>query len=48
MQLAVREGGNETIHEAEKLDPAALRMLGDDSPGGDLERGNKVVVPCRL
>ena len=39
VQLAVREGVNKAIHEAEELTPAAaLGMRRDDPPGGDLKR----------
>src|SRR6202008_139971 len=42
VQFAVREGGNHTVQEAEKLDPAAaLGMLGNNLPAGDLERGKQ-------
>jgi len=48
VHFAVREGGNHTVHEAEKLETAAaLGMLGNNLPAGDLERGKQVVVPCR-
>src|SRR6516225_5967479 len=39
MKLAIRKGGNHTIHEAEKLDAAPpLRMRSKDLSGGDFER----------
>src|SRR5271170_4851503 len=39
VQLAIREGGNHAVHEAEELDAASpLGMLGDDPTGGDFER----------
>src|SRR3984957_5029662 len=38
VQLAALEGGDEPVHEAEELDPAApFRMRRDDPAGGDLE-----------
>ena len=38
-QLAVREGGNHAVHEAEELDTApSLGMLGNDPAAGDFER----------
>jgi hypothetical protein len=38
MKPATREGGNDTVHEAEKLDTAPpLRMRGKDFSGGDFE-----------
>ena len=42
VQRAVREGRNDAVHEGEKLGAAApFRMLSDDPPGGDLERGEQ-------
>src|SRR6516225_7343438 len=42
VQLAIREGGNDALHEAEELDTAApLRMRGDNLPGGDLKRSKQ-------
>src|SRR6476646_4796616 len=39
VQLAVREGVNKAIHEAEELNAAAaLGMRRDDPPGGDFKR----------
>ena len=39
VKLAIREGGNDAVHEAEELDTAApLRMRRDDPPGGHFER----------
>src|ERR687898_2821110 len=39
VKLAIREGGNDAVHEAEELDPAAaLGMRRDDPSGGDFER----------
>src|SRR5215475_11919823 len=42
VQLAIWEGGNHAVHEAEELDtPPALGMLGNDLSGGDVERGKQ-------
>src|SRR6202011_1556862 len=42
VKLAIREGGNEAVHEAEELDTAApFGMRRDDPPGGDLECGEQ-------
>src|SRR5436190_1559197 len=39
VKLAILEGGNEAVHEAEELDTtAALGMRRDDLAGGDFER----------
>jgi hypothetical protein len=39
VKLAIREGTNEAVHEAEELDPATpLGMRRDDPAGGDFER----------
>jgi hypothetical protein len=39
VQLAIREGGNYAVHEAEELDtPPPLGMLGNNSTRGDFER----------
>jgi hypothetical protein len=39
MTLAIREGGNEAVHEAEELDTTApLGVRRDDPSGGDFER----------
>ena len=39
MKLAIREGSNDTAHEAEKLDTAPpLRMHRNDFSGADFER----------
>ena len=39
VKLAIREGGNDAVHEAEELDTAApLGMRRDDPPGGDFKR----------
>jgi hypothetical protein len=39
VKLAVREAGNEAVHEAEELDAAApLRMRCNDPAGGDFTR----------
>jgi hypothetical protein len=39
VEFAIREGGNDTIHESEKLDTAPpLRMRGNDLPGGTFQR----------
>src|SRR6516164_9026828 len=39
MQLAIREGGNHAVHEAEELDTAPpLGMLGNNPAAGDFER----------
>jgi len=39
VQLAVREGGNHAVHEAEELDTAPpLGMLGNNPAAGDFER----------
>jgi len=38
VKLAIREGGNGAVHEAEELDAAALGMRRDDPSGGDFER----------
>src|SRR6516225_11861396 len=39
VQLAIREGGNHAVHEAEELDTApALGMLGNNHAAGDFER----------
>ena len=49
VKLAIREGGDDAVHEAEELDTAAaLGMRRDDLAGGDFERCEQVVVPCRL
>jgi len=38
-KLAIREGGDDTVDEAEELDPAAALGMGRDDPaGGDFER----------
>ena len=38
-KLAIREGGNHAVHEAEKLDTAPpLGMLGNNPAAGDFER----------
>src|SRR5689334_22519229 len=40
VKRAIREGGNEAVHEAEKLDAAAALGMGCDDPAGsDFERG---------
>src|SRR5437764_13055291 len=40
--LAIRECGNDAVHEAEELDTAApLGMRRDDPSGGDFERGEQ-------
>ena len=42
VQLAIREGGNHAVHEADELDTAPpLGMLGNNLPAGDLERGKQ-------
>src|ERR671938_815584 len=42
VQLAVREGGNQAVHEAEEFDAAAaLGMLGNNLACGNLERGEQ-------
>src|SRR5437016_7845646 len=42
VKLAIREGGNDAVHEAEELDTAApLGMRRDDPSGGDFERGKQ-------
>ncbi len=39
VQLAIWEGGNYAVHEAEELDtPPPLGMLGNNSTCGDFER----------
>ena len=39
VEVAIREGGNDAVHEAEELDTAApLGMRGNDRSGGDFER----------
>src|ERR1700692_929044 len=39
VEFAIREGGNDAVHEAEELDTAAaLGMRGNDRSGGDFER----------
>src|SRR5215468_9752388 len=39
VKLAIREGSNEAVHEAEEFDTATpLGMLRDDPPGGNLKR----------
>ena len=39
MELAIREGGKEAVHEAEKLHtPPPLGMRGNDRSSGDFER----------
>jgi hypothetical protein len=39
VKLAIRKGGNDAVHEAEKLHATApFRMSGDNLAGGDLER----------
>src|ERR1700693_3843798 len=39
VELAIRKGGNEAVHEAKELDTAAsLRMRRDDPSGGDFKR----------
>src|SRR6516165_4335744 len=39
VEFAIRESGNEAVHEAEELDPAApLGMRSNDPSGGDFER----------
>src|SRR5258708_11087569 len=39
MEVAIREGGNDAVHEAEELDTAApLGMRRDNLSGGDFER----------
>ena len=41
VKRAIREGGNEAVHEAEKLDAAAALGMGCDDPAGsDFERGD--------
>src|SRR6478609_12010909 len=42
VQLAIREGNNDALHEAEELDSAApLGMRGDDLPGAHLQRSKQ-------
>src|SRR6476620_11158629 len=42
VKRAIREGGNEAVHEAEELDAAAALGMGCDDPAGsDLERGEQ-------
>ena len=42
VKRAIREGGNEAVHEAEKLDAAAALGMGCDDPAGsDFERGEQ-------
>ena len=49
VQLAIREGSNHAVHEAEELDTASpLGMLGNNPPLATSSAANKVVVPCRL
>src|SRR5262249_62237710 len=39
VKLAIRQGSNEAVHEAEELDTGTpLGMLRDDPPGGNLKR----------
>src|SRR6516162_4399445 len=42
VQLAIREGNNDALHETEELDSAApLGMRGDDLPGAHLQRSKQ-------
>src|SRR5271169_383090 len=42
VKLAIREGGNDAVHEAEEFDTAApLGMRRDNPSGGDFERGEQ-------
>src|SRR6478672_5587439 len=47
VKRAIREGGNEAVHEAEKLDAAAALGMGCDDPAGsDFERGEQGRGAC--
>ena len=49
VKLAIREGSNNAVHEAEELDTTApLAMRRNDFPVATSSAANKVVVPCRL
>src|SRR6478752_7784323 len=49
VKLAVREGVNKAIHEAEELNAAAaLGMRRDDPPGGDFKRCEQHLYPFPL
>ena len=42
VKRVIREGGDDAVHEAKEVDPAApLGMHRDDLAGGDLERGEQ-------
>ena len=41
VQLAIREGNNDALHEAEELDSAPLGMRADDLPGAHLQRSKQ-------
>jgi hypothetical protein len=42
VQLAIREGNNDALHEAEELDSAApFGMRGDNLPGAHLQRSKQ-------
>jgi hypothetical protein len=49
LRFAIREGGNDAVHEAKELDTAApLGMAAMIVPVATSSAANKVLVPCRL
>jgi len=49
VKLLVGIGGDHLVHEVEEFHPsAALTVRGRHLAAGDIEGGERVVVPCRL